>query len=87
MGAQHVAAFYCGFHQPQRFRFRSPNRRRPNLRTRSSSRQVPPAFACAGRTCVRFCFIGSHQGLLSYSRVSCSALRPKLAATMASADF
>ena len=47
-----------------------------SLRTRPSSRQVPPAFACAGRTCVRFCLIGSHRGLLSYSRVSCSALRP-----------
>ena len=31
--------------------------------------------------------IDSHRGLLSYSRVSCSALRPALAATMASADF
>jgi hypothetical protein len=28
------------------------------------------------RTCVRFCFIGSHRGLLSCSRVSCSGLRP-----------
>jgi hypothetical protein len=45
-------------------------------RTRSSSRQIPSAFACAGRTCVRFCFLGSHRGLLSYSRVSCSGLRP-----------
>jgi hypothetical protein len=28
------------------------------------------AFACAGRTRVRFCFMGSHRGLLPYSRVS-----------------
>src|ERR1035438_7246218 len=76
VGAQHVAAFHHRFHQPRRFRFRSPNSRRPYLRTRSSSRQVPPAFARAGCTCVRFCLIGSHRGLLSYSRVSCSALRP-----------
>ena len=38
--------------------------------------QVPPVLLRAGRTRVRFCFIGSHRGLLSYSRVSRSALRP-----------
>src|SRR5215472_7683670 len=51
------------------------------------SRQVPPACAAVGRTCVCFCFIGSHRGLLSYSRVSASALRGLVTATMASPDF
>ncbi len=87
IGTQHVAAFHYGFHQPQRFRFRLPSRRRTSLHTRARSRQVPPAFACAGRACARFCFIGSHRNRLSYSRVSGSALRPLPAATMASADF
>src|SRR5271157_5853075 len=75
IGTQQVAAFHHGFHQPQRFRFRFSRSRRTSLRTRAPSRQVPPVFAGAGRTRVRFCFIGSHRGLLSYSRVSCSALR------------
>lgn len=87
VSAQHVAAFHCGFHQPQRLRFRSPISRRAHLRTRTGSRQVPPALLRPGHTRVCFCFFGSHRGLLSYSRVSCSALRPALAATMASADF
>ena len=51
------------------------------------SRQVPPACAAVGRTCVCFCFIGSHRGRLSYSPVSASALRGLATATMASPDF
>src|SRR5262249_3635846 len=72
----HVAALHCSFHQPQRFRFRFSLSRRTRLRTLSSPRQIPSAWLCAGRTYVRFCFIGSHRGLWSYSRVSCSGLRP-----------
>ena len=41
----------------------------------SGSRQVPPAFFRTGHTCVCFCFVVAHRGLLSYSRVSCLALR------------
>lgn len=79
--------FHRGFHQPQRLRFCSPSSHRTSLCTHARSRQVPPAFAAVGRTCVRSCFIGSHRGLLSYARVSRSALRRLATATMASADF
>ena len=79
--------FHHAFHQPWHFRFRFSSRHRTNLCTPARSRQVPPAFAAVHRTCVRFCFIGSHRALLSYSRVSGSALRGLATATMASADF
>src|SRR5215468_4220331 len=87
ISAQHVAAFHHDFHPPWHLRFRFSSRHRTNLCTRARSRQVPPAGAAVGRTCVRFCFIGSHRGLLSYSRVSASALRGLATATMASPDF
>ncbi len=75
VGTQHVAAFHCGFHQPQRLRFRSPNSRRASLCTSRGPGQVPPARLRSGHTRVCFCFIGSHRGLLSYSRTSRLALR------------
>ena len=85
--AQHVTAFHHRLHPPWCFRFRSPSSPRTSLCTRARSRQVPPAFVGVGRTRVRFCFVNSHRGLLSYSRVSRSALRSLATATMASADF
>src|SRR5215469_16011548 len=87
ISAQPVAAFHHDFHPPWHLRFRFSSRHRTNLCTRARSRQVPPACAAVGRTCVRFCFIGSHRGLLSYSPVSASALRGLATATMASPDF
>ena len=75
VSAQHVAAFHRGFHQPQRLRFRSPSSRRASLGTRTGPGQVPPARLRPGHTRVCFCFIGSHRGLLSYSRTSRLALR------------
>ena len=58
--------FHHAFHQPWHFRFRFSSRHRTNLCTPARSRQVPPAFAAVHRTCVRFCFIGSHRALLSF---------------------
>ncbi len=60
-----------------RFRFRllQPAAERVSAPATILGRFRPPSLR-AGRTCVRFCFIGSHRGLLSYSRVSRSALRP-----------
>ena len=88
VGTQQVAAFHYGFHQPQRLRFRSPNSRRARLSTRTGPGQVPPTLLRPGHTCVCFCFIVSHRGLLSYSRTSRLALRPaSRGTTMAAADF